>query len=67
MRCRGCNCEIKVVWWLPPEMETPILEDLCLVCQGWAEVAKQNGPMPEPSLKRKPVERCINYDAEDNV
>lgn len=53
-RCRGCNNEIEVKWWTPQGTKTPILEDLCNTCLAWAEVAKQPGPMPVPSAKRKP-------------
>lgn len=61
-RCKACNCAIKVVWRQPAGASEPLLEDLCLVCQAWAEIAKQPGPMPEEHAKRKPVERCINYE-----
>ena len=53
-RCRGCDVEIEVKWWTPAHTKTPILEDLCNTCLAWADVAKENGPLPEPDTKRKP-------------
>lgn len=64
MRCSACNCEIEVVWRMPEGASAPILENLCLVCQAWAEVAKQPFVLPAPSARRKPVIREHNNEVE---
>lgn len=64
MRCRGCNCEIKVMWRQPDGAAAPLLEDLCLVCQAWAEVAKQPGEPVKPTGRRIPVLRENLYEVE---
>lgn len=53
-RCRACDNEIDVKWFVPEGCKTPVLECLCPKCLLWADVAKQPGKLAEPNARRKP-------------
>lgn len=62
--CRACDNQIEVKWWIPAGARAPILEDLCNTCLAWADIAMANGPLQEPTQRRKPKENL--YDSSDS-
>lgn len=47
-RCKGCNVEIAVEWWVPEQGCLPILEDLCLKCRRASGINNYVKPIEAP-------------------